>query len=562
MMIVLCPKEPEIQRFSHDTYSIGKKKIFSPVCSIFLFLLLVNTLFAQELSFEIDETGLAFFDAALDVDLSGQFIAVWQDFRHCPEYGKDNEGGAAIYIQKFDAHGVMSGHNIRIDEKNDDDISNTNPDIAINKATGDIVIVWQERSGASESGSKTKSRIIASIFSASFEKIAFQFVVNPSDTLWQAFPEVKYLSNNNILIIWHINRYDGQFYQAKLYNSLGAVVKETFLTNANDLPSSTTFFDALPSGGFYFVWDSYMQFYDNWGTPVTDVLEGSFENVNAVKSLNEEGILIITRDECLSRLEGVVYHLVENSYGERFRIDDDTTTVNTRGGSDIAVNQSGDFIVVWTDGRHDYNNWYDVSDIYAQRFDKNVTPIGNNFKVNHEESEIKQYFPKVSLYQNRFITIFSQGAASEPITDLPLDDLPFDVINVSAGRSYLIGASQDFTNPTPGQVYGWESLFLPPPEVMDVSRPAYPNPFVKRDHDFVTVEFDLDKEVTASCMIYNVFGQQIKTLFSSCSLPADFYRVKWYGGMHNGGMATSGLYLCVLRIDEEIYTKKIVFIRD
>jgi hypothetical protein len=511
---------------------------------IYLFPLLVlltsiissKLIFAQELSFEISETGHVATNN-LDVDSSGQFIAVWDDYRHCPENGGE-EGGAAIYVQRFDANGVKLGNNIRMDEKSDDDISNTRPDIVINKTNGDFVIVWQERSGSSDNGDR-KSRIIASIFKADFGKIAFQFVVDQNDTIWQAFPEVKYLSNHNIIILWHENHEGNQFYYAKLFNSFGVSIGERFKVNSNNVSSSTAHFDMLPLSGFYLVWDQYIQVYDNFGNPVTDILEGPFQNVNTTKSLNENNILIITRSESHRQLKGIIYQIIPNSYSEYFRIDDDTTTLNRRGGSDIAVNQSGDFIVVWRDSRNDYNGLYDISDVYGQRFDRSARPIGSNFKANHEDTERKQYNSKVAIYHDRFVAIFSQGG-------------------------YIVGTSQDFSNPTPGQVYGWEYLVPPVPPsypiTFDSSKPPYPNPFIKQIHKFVTIEFDLDTEANVLLEIYNTLGQKIKTLLS-IRLPGGFYAAKWFGDTNIGKIATSGIYLCSLCINGKAFNKKITFIK-
>ena len=508
--------------------------------------------FAQQLSFEINEAGHAL-TANFDVDSSGKFIAVWDDYRHLPEYGKDNEGGAAIYVQRFDTSGIKLGDNIRIDEKSHDDISNTRPDIAINKTNGDFVIVWQERSGSSANNDR-KSQIIASVFRADFEKIAFQFVVDQNDTVWQAFPEVKYLSNNNILILWHENHDGSQYYFAKLLDPFGVVISKRFKVNSNNISASISYFDALAPSGFYFIWDSYMQLYDNFGNPITDVLAGPFQNVNAVKSLNEENILIITRDEYQRRLEGTIYNIRQNSYHESFRIDDDTTTLNRRGSSDVALNESGDFIIVWKDWRNDYRNLYDVTDVYGQRFDKNFRPIGSNFKINHEDTEREQHNPKVSFYRNRFIVIYSQGEDRELAGELPAD-----VIDISASGGYIVGTSQDFTNPIPGKVYGWEYLLPSSPRTFDALRPPYPNPFIKKFQDHVTIEFDLGTEGNVSFGIYNILGQRIKKL-SSCRLLEGSYLVKWYGETDQGTVAASGVYFCRIEIDGKISNKKINFI--
>ena len=536
---------------------ISIKKILFPSFTLLCSLVLSgNLLFAQELSFEINDTGHAFFEPNIDVDSSGQFIAVWADYRHCPEYGGE-EGGAAIYIQRFDTTGVKSGNNVRMDEKSDYDVSNTNPDVAINKTNGDFVIVWQERSGSSEND-WGESRIMASIFKDDLSPLTFQFVVENNNTIRQAFPEVTYLANNNILILWLENRGDGLFYYAKLFAPFGVPISEKFKANSNHVPG-IIHFDALPSSGFYIVWDRYIQVYDNSGSPVTSVLEGPFQYVNATKSLNANDILIVTRDEYQRRIEGIIYHVDQNSYGERFRIDDDTKTLNRRGGSDIAVNQSGEFIVVWQDYRNDYTNLYDVLDVYGQRFDNNAHPIGSNFKVNHEETETGQYDPKVSFYHNRFVAIFTQGRISGQTVTVELPPVHIGVFDLSKSRSYIVGTSQDFSNPTPGPVFGWEYLLPPPAETFDASRPAYPNPFIKQIHGFVSIEFDLEKGADVSLDIYNMLGQRIKKLYSG-SLPGGFYRAKWYGTTQDRDMAASGLYFCILRIDGQVFNKKITFI--
>ena len=84
---------------------IARSNYLFPALVLLSFVTLIKLILSQELCFEINETGHAFFEPNLDVDSSVHFIAVWDDYCHCPEYCGE-EGGAAIYVQRFDTNGV------------------------------------------------------------------------------------------------------------------------------------------------------------------------------------------------------------------------------------------------------------------------------------------------------------------------------------------------------------------------------------------------------------------------------------------------------------------------
>ncbi|MCP4634004.1 MAG: hypothetical protein GY855_13850 [candidate division Zixibacteria bacterium] len=60
----------------------------------------------------------------------------------------------------------------------------------------------------------------------------------------------------------------------------------------------------------------------------------------------------------------------------------------------VAVDGSGNFIITWYDLRN--GNW----DIYAQRYAADLTPIGNNFKVNDDTDDGWQHFPRVGAAED------------------------------------------------------------------------------------------------------------------------------------------------------------------
>ena len=64
--------------------------------------------------------------------------------------------------------------------------------------------------------------------------------------------------------------------------------------------------------------------------------------------------------------------------GANFRVNDDGPD-NYQTMPQIAMSDSGEYIIVWTDGRNDF-------DIYAQRYDRNGNTIGTNFQLNEFDS--------------------------------------------------------------------------------------------------------------------------------------------------------------------------------
>jgi hypothetical protein len=84
----------------------------------------------------------------------------------------------------------------------------------------------------------------------------------------------------------------------------------------------------------------------------------------------------------------------------------------------------------------------------------------------------------------------------------------------------------------------------------------FPNPF----NPATTIRFDLDREGPVSLIIFNVLGQQVKTLISE-QRPAGFWSVEWDGLNNNGDAVGSGVYLYRLETPALSQTRKMVIVR-
>jgi len=69
--------------------------------------------------------------------------------------------------------------------------------------------------------------------------------------------------------------------------------------------------------------------------------------------------------------------------GENYKINDDTNSIN-QADPVIAVDRSGNFIIVWRDNRRG------LDDIYVQMYDSNGAALGVNFRVNNELDDTMQ----------------------------------------------------------------------------------------------------------------------------------------------------------------------------
>lgn len=84
----------------------------------------------------------------------------------------------------------------------------------------------------------------------------------------------------------------------------------------------------------------------------------------------------------------------------------------------------------------------------------------------------------------------------------------------------------------------------------------YPNPFNPR----TTIKFDIATRVSVSLKIFNILGQEIKTLVNS-ELTPGMKTVVWDGTNNTGTAVTSGIYIYVLKAGDFRDTKKMVLIK-
>jgi serine protease AprX len=84
----------------------------------------------------------------------------------------------------------------------------------------------------------------------------------------------------------------------------------------------------------------------------------------------------------------------------------------------------------------------------------------------------------------------------------------------------------------------------------------YPNPF----NSLTKINYYAAGNLPAEIIIYDALGRKVKTIFKGIS-KAGVNTVSWDGTADRGSAVASGIYICVLKMEGNIYTHKMVYLK-
>ena len=259
---------------------------------------------------------------AIAMDDNGNYIIVWESL-------EQDGDGYGIYFQAYDNAGTPQGSETIVNTTTNND--QRMPDIAMD-SDGDFVITWQSYSQDGDSWGVYYQR-----FNNARVAQGNETLVNTTTNGKQCSPKVTMDDAGNFAIVWEST---GDIYAA-LYNADGTTAKTEFSIN-----STTTNQQIYPNiamdsdGDFVIVWQSYAQDGNGFG------------------------------------IYGQRYNAAGTAQSTNFLVN--TTTSGQQLCPNIAMNGSGDFVIVWTDNATDGNQ----EGIYAQRYDAAGTTQGSETLIN------------------------------------------------------------------------------------------------------------------------------------------------------------------------------------
>ncbi|MDI6767290.1 MAG: hypothetical protein QME52_10755 [Bacteroidota bacterium] len=227
------------------------------------------------------------------------------------------------------------------------------------------------------------------------------------------FPSTAMDVTGNFVIVWYDYRNSNWDIYSQRYNSAGTAQGENFKVN-DDAGTVYPYYSPSVvmdvSGNFVIVWqddrngnnDIYCQRYNSSGTAQGENFKvsddaGTASQLSPSIAMDGSGNFVIAWMDYRNNNDDIYYQQYTSSgvaQGVNTKANDDAGTAS-QGSPSIAMDGSGNFVVVWMDNRN--VNW----DIYCQQYNSVGIVLGVNFKVNDDTGIANQ--------TNPFITIDGSG---------------------------------------------------------------------------------------------------------------------------------------------------------
>lgn len=308
------------------------------------------------------------------MDAAGNFVIAWVSHQ--------DGGGYGIYAQRYNAAGSPQGSEFRINTYTTN--NQFEPAVAMD-AAGDFVICW-----TSDGQDGSNYGIYARGYNSLGVAQGTEFEVNTYTTGVQAAPTVAADSAGDFVIAWSSAGQDGDGYciRAQRFNSTGIRQGPEFQVN-----TYTTSDQSFPSvamnaiGDFVVTWSSSGQDGDGDGVygqrfDAAGFTEGGEFQVNSYTTgdqrfnsdaMDAAGDFVVTwqsngQDGSDDGVYGQRFNSAGIAQSGEFRVN--TFTTVSQAYPSVAMDQVGDFVVVWESLAQDNSG----SGIYSQRYQTDVAP--------------------------------------------------------------------------------------------------------------------------------------------------------------------------------------------
>lgn len=138
---------------------------------------------------------------------------------------------------------------------------------------------------------------------------------------------------------------------------------------------------------------------------------------------------------------------------------------------------------------------------------------------------------------------------------IPVKSLGNYLGNVNLEIVDMVVAAQDATEIQSSGSVGEITVAMDIPTTYDIQQ-NFPNPF----NPTTTINYQLPKDSQVALVIYNMLGQEVKTLVED-NLDAGYYSVTWDGTDNFGKMIASGEYIYSITADDFNKNMKMVFLK-
>lgn len=323
----------------------------------------------------------------LGVNGPGNFVVSWYEFR---------DGDADAWFQRFDS----AGNRIGVNERLNTDVGmgwQGDPSSAMGQ-DGRFLFCWEDRRDIGNSD------LFCQRFDAAGNRLGDNFRVSDSGAAGDQDMSGAWIAPNGVaLLAWDDRRFGltGDIF-AQFLKADGTPLDTNFRVNDDGINVANQYEPEVSgdSSGRFVVawmdgrglnsrdWNVFCQRFNSQGqrlgANIQVTIDDSIQWTPDV-SCGANGAFVITWDDGRSDNWDVYaqrYDANGNPLGQNFLVNDDVGGTDQYG-SGVAVNGYGEFTVVWTDRRDGED------DAYARRYDADGNPLGASFRLNDVSSGLQ-----------------------------------------------------------------------------------------------------------------------------------------------------------------------------
>ncbi len=246
---------------------------------------------------------------------------------------------------------------------------------------GDFLVAW---SSSIQDGSS--DGIFAQRYDSSGATVGGEFQVNTTTVGSQSYPDVAMDGDGNFIVVWSTGDIVGQ-----RFSSSGAMVGGEFTLNSYTTSTQMQPDIAMTQGGdFVVAWNSYTQDGNSWGVfgqrfdASANPVGGEFQANTVTAGLQiypnvamaESGEFVVVWNTGFSEVDGQRFTSSGTAAGSEFSVN--TTTASSQRNAEAIYDLDGEFVVAW----RSYDQDGDGDGIFGQRFENDGTFDGGEFQIN------------------------------------------------------------------------------------------------------------------------------------------------------------------------------------
>jgi hypothetical protein len=332
-------------------------------------------------------------------------------------------------------------------------------------STGNFVVVWSSFDQDGDSWG-----IFGQRFSNTGSPLGTEFQVNTFVSGNQLRPALAMDRSGNFVVVWWSLGQDGDDYgiYGQRADSTGNPVGTEFKVNTNTTDAQRDASVAMDnSGSFVVVWSSlgqdgdswgvYGQRYDSLGPPASSEFQvntytTSHQSAPAI-AIDGSGDFVVVwqsfgQDGDGAGVYGQRFDNAGGALGVEFRVNSYTTSFQSS--PSIAVHSSGDFVVVWQSFGQDG----DSDGIYAQRYASSGAPAGSEFQVSTYFYNI-QRTPSIAMHPSgAFVVVWQGKEQDQGIQDFGIIGRQYDNAGNPLGPEFVVNTFYEGPQERPSVAVG------------------------------------------------------------------------------------------------------------